>query len=120
VAWLASLMLGLYVGIETGYGGFLTAYCVLQLGSTEAFGQYLSGAFWGSIMLARLAAVPISQLLHPATSLLASLAVSVVGAGLMLGLGRTAVGMAVVSVVFGIGLGSQVRGGGQNWWCGRS
>ncbi len=48
-------LLFLYVGSETGYGGFVTSYVVLALGSTEETGQLLASVYWWAITAGRLA-----------------------------------------------------------------
>jgi len=55
----------LAVGMETGYGAFVTAYSVVALGQTEAAGQWMAGAYWAALMVGRIAAVPISLYLKP-------------------------------------------------------
>lgn len=53
-------LLFLYVGAETGYGGFVTSYAVLALALPEATGQLLASVFWWSITVGRFSAIFIS------------------------------------------------------------
>lgn len=62
---VAALLLAGYVGAEAGFGFFATAYGVFALGMREAEGQYLTSAYWGSITLGRLLAVPVSTRASP-------------------------------------------------------
>ena len=58
-------LLGVYVGAETGFGSFVTAYAVIAVGSSEAKGQLLAGAYWGAITVGRFAAIWLAALLSP-------------------------------------------------------
>jgi fucose permease len=51
--FLIFCLLFLYVGSETGYGGFVTTYAVLALGATEATGQLLASGYWWAITAGR-------------------------------------------------------------------
>jgi fucose permease len=65
VVALASCMLCSYVGTETGFGFFATSYAVFSMGQTEAVGQYLTSAFWGSLTIGRFLAIPLSVRFSP-------------------------------------------------------
>ena len=84
VVALVAGFLGLYVGAETGYGGFVTSYAVLQLGMTEADGQLVASAYWAAIMAGRFAAIYVSTLIKPGRYLVISVAGSLVSAVLLL------------------------------------
>jgi MFS transporter, FHS family, Na+ dependent glucose transporter 1 len=60
---LISCLLFLYVGCETGFGGYITSYGVIELGMPEGDAQLLTTAYWGAITAGRLAAVWISTVL---------------------------------------------------------
>jgi FHS family Na+ dependent glucose MFS transporter 1 len=84
VVALVAGFLGLYVGAETGYGGFVTSYAVLQLGMSEADGQLVASAYWAAIMAGRFAAIYVSTLIKPGRYLVVSVAGSLLSAVLLL------------------------------------
>lgn len=116
-----SLFVRSYVGMETGYGAFITSYSVIHLGRPEGEGQLLASAYWGALMLGRLgegdivclvasfyfsflffvAAVPISMRVAPSIYLGSTMAGCVVAA-LVLVAGQSSVeAVWVGSVLFG-------------------
>lgn len=84
VVALTAGLLGIYVGCEAGFGGFVTAYSVIALDMSEKSGQLVAGAFWAAIMVGRIAAIPISLFLKPDRYLAASMSGCVAVALLML------------------------------------
>lgn len=102
VVALTALLLGIYVGCETGFGGFVTAYDVIALGMTEREGQLMAGAYWAAIMVGRIAAIPISLYLPPHRYLAASMGGCVAACLLML-FGQTSGGaLWVGSILYGL------------------
>jgi len=81
---ILSTMLCFYVGAETGFGFFATAYVVFALGGSEASGNYMTSVFWGTITLGRLAAVPLASRVKPARLLVVTVGGSVVTMAIML------------------------------------
>ena len=82
---LTSLLIGMYVGGETGYGGFLILFATSgpwQL--TEAEGQYLTAVYWGSLAIGRVIAIPLSLKFKPSTQLLGDLFLCVSGVFLLI------------------------------------
>jgi len=80
-------LLGIYVGVETGYGSYVTAFSVLHVGSTEAKGQLLAGAYWGAIMGGRFASIWIASWISAEVFLKGSMAASAVSAVFLLAAG---------------------------------
>ena len=56
-------LLGIYVGAETGFGGFVLLYAQNQHGMTEAEGQYVNALFFGCLTLGRIVGIPLSRYL---------------------------------------------------------
>ena len=56
-------MLGLYVGCEAGYGGFVTTFARYKLGWSATRAQSLAAVFWASVAIGRLASVWVARYL---------------------------------------------------------
>ncbi|HZS10233.1 MAG TPA: MFS transporter [Blastocatellia bacterium] len=70
---LVALLFFLYVGAEVSFGGWIYTYAVrLNLGSAKT-AAYLTSAFWGSLTIGRLLAIPLAVRFRPRTILLADL-----------------------------------------------
>ena len=74
----------LYVGAEIGFGGWIATYAV-ELGLTDAVNAaYLTSAFWGSLTLGRLLAIPLAARLRPRNIQFINFGVCIASAGLIL------------------------------------
>jgi FHS family Na+ dependent glucose MFS transporter 1 len=81
---LIALFLFLYVGAEVSFGGWIYTY-TLALGlSGAAAAAYLTSAFWGSLTLGRLLAIPFATRLRPRTILLCDLVGCLASVGLLI------------------------------------
>ena len=81
---VAAALLGLYVGAETGFGGFLLLYATRgPTKMTEAGGQYLTAVYWGFLMVGRVAAIPLSLAVSVSAQLLANVVVCTLGVALL-------------------------------------
>jgi FHS family Na+ dependent glucose MFS transporter 1 len=67
---LICLVFFFYVGAEIGFGGWIYAYAVGLGLSSQVTAAYLTSAFWGTLTLGRLLAIPIAAKLRPQTVLL--------------------------------------------------
>lgn len=72
-------LLGLYVGAETGFGGFVLLYAQDQYNCTESDGQYLNAIFWGALAFGRALAIPLSLYISVTRQLIIDLVVSIFG-----------------------------------------
>ncbi len=71
VVLLITLILFLFVGVESGFGGWIYSYAIaLDLGSATA-AVYLTSAYWGALTFGRLLAIPIASRVRPRWILLA-------------------------------------------------
>jgi FHS family Na+ dependent glucose MFS transporter 1 len=81
---LIALFLFLYVGAEGSLGGWIFTYTVALRLSSEAAAAYLTSAFWGSLTVGRLLAIPIAARLRPRSVLLIDLAGCLMSMGVIL------------------------------------
>ena len=81
---LLALFAALYVGAETGFGGWIFSYAVARRLSDASGAAYLTAAFWGSLTAGRLLAVAFATRLRPSTLMLANLVGCVASAGLLI------------------------------------
>ena len=88
---LISLLLGLYVGAEAAFGGWIYTYAVALNLSDVTTAAYLTSAFWGALMVGRLLAIPLAARFRPRSILFVDLAGCMVSVGvLLLGSGSAA------------------------------
>jgi FHS family Na+ dependent glucose MFS transporter 1 len=101
------LFLGLYVGAEIGFNGWIFTYGVTLNLTSESSGAYLTALFWGALTAGRLLAIPISSRVRPKTILcadvigcLASLAVIMIGSNTpaALWVGTLGTGLSMASI----------------------
>jgi FHS family Na+ dependent glucose MFS transporter 1 len=64
---LLILFFFLYVGAETGFGGWIFTYSTHLNLADETTAAYITSAFWGALTVGRLLGVPISTWLQPKT-----------------------------------------------------
>jgi FHS family Na+ dependent glucose MFS transporter 1 len=74
----------LYVGVESGFAGWIYSYAVALGLSDQATAAYLTSAFWGALTAGRLLGVPIASRVRPRTILLADLVGCVASVGVLL------------------------------------
>ena len=72
-------VLGVYVGAETGFGGFILLFSQQQYGMTEAQGQYLNAVFFAALTLGRGMGIPLSKWMKVTQQLVLDLVMAVVG-----------------------------------------
>ncbi len=70
---LVALFFFLYVGAESGYGGWVFTYATAQNLADTARAAYLTSGFWGALTLGRLLSIPIAARFRPGLILLADL-----------------------------------------------
>lgn len=67
---LVALFFFLHVGAEISYGGWIFTYAVTLKLTNKTIAAYLTSAFWGSLTLGRLVAIPITARFKPWSVLL--------------------------------------------------
>jgi FHS family Na+ dependent glucose MFS transporter 1 len=101
VSGVVALLLGIYVGCETGYGAFVTSYMVVELQQSEGSAQLLAGAYWAAICLGRFLSIFVAMRFAPRDYLGASMAGCCAAAILMFATCKIPAGMWVSGVIYG-------------------
>ena len=78
-----ALTLGVYVGTEVAFGGFVFAWAHTQLGLSASRARLLNSAFWGALALGRLLAIGLATRFSPVAMLLADFAGCLLAAALL-------------------------------------
>ena len=81
---LIAVFLGLYVGTEVGFSGWIASYALAMGLAEEAAAAYLTSAFWGAFTAGRLLSIPLAARIRPSTILLIDLAGALLSVGLLL------------------------------------
>jgi len=100
---LIALFFFLYVGAEGSFGGWVFTYAFRQGLADQAAAAYLTSAFWGSLTVGRLLAIPLAIRLRPRYVLLSDLVLCLISMGLIVLLPGSL--PAVWAGTFGLGLG---------------
>jgi FHS family Na+ dependent glucose MFS transporter 1 len=85
VVAITALVLGLYSGVETGFGGYLLYFSQKQCGFSQSDGQYVTSVYWGCLAFGRCIAIPLSQIFTPKRHLAFDMVLSMLSAILLLG-----------------------------------
>ncbi len=81
---LIALFFVLHVGAESSFGGWVFTYAVTLDLTSETIAAYLTSAFWGSLTLGRLLAIPIAARFRPRSILLGDLVGCLASVGIIL------------------------------------
>jgi fucose permease len=81
---LICLLLGLYVGAEAAFGGWIYTYAVALDLSDVTTAAYLTSAFWGALTVGRLLAIPLATRFRPRSILFADLTGCLLSVGILL------------------------------------
>ena len=73
LTFLAAALLGLHVGAELGFGGWVFTYALAVKLGPETTARLLNSVFWGALTIGRLVAVPLAKWLLPRTMLMLDL-----------------------------------------------
>lgn len=98
--------LGIYVGLEVSYGGFVFAYGVKHAEMSEPTSQLLTSVFWGSLAFGRLVAIPLSLRISPVQMMFGDLIGCVVACSWMLLWPNSNLVLWVTSAAFGLAMAS--------------
>lgn len=107
LVFLIALFLGLYVGAEIGFGGWICSYAVTLNLTSARDAAYLTSAFWGAFTFGRLVAIPLAVWFRPALILFCDLVGCLVSLGFLvawphstviLWLGTVGLGLSMASV----------------------
>jgi FHS family Na+ dependent glucose MFS transporter 1 len=81
---LIALFLFLYVGAEVSFGGWIYTYATALKLTGASAAAYLTSAFWGSLTLGRLLAIPVAARFRSRSVLLCDLAGCLASVGIIL------------------------------------
>lgn len=94
----------IYVGVEIGFGNWLSTY-VIQLGiGTEQMGAYLTSGFWGAFMIGRLITIPAAVKLKPQQLLWISLITTLISISFLLFQGSMLTGLWIGTILLGLSI----------------
>jgi fucose permease len=101
-----SVLLFLYVGIETGFGGMIFTYATKGNIVSESYASYINSIYWGALTLGRLITILLARKYSPAIILAGNFSLSVLFLGLILIWPSNAGMIWVVSTGLGLALSS--------------
>ena len=81
---LMMVLFFVYVGVETGFGGWIFTYATETGIANEAGASYMNSIFWGALTLGRLVSVLLAKRLKPAAILIGNFGLSIFFLGLIL------------------------------------
>ena len=99
-------MLGVYVGSEVAFGGYVLTYSHLRLEFDEAQGQFLTAVYWGALAAGRFFAIFLSMRMTPKTVLWLDLIGCVLSSALILVWNASPVALWLGSAIFGFSMAS--------------
>jgi len=103
---LIALFFFLYVGAEVGFGGWVFSYATALNLTDEATAAYLTSAFWGSLTLGRLLAIPIAARLRPRTILFGDLVLCMLSIAIILIWSASLTAVWIAAIGLGLGMAS--------------
>jgi len=98
---LLAVLLGLYVGVEVAYGGWISTYAVLQQLASPAGAAIFASVYWGAFTVGRLLAIPTAIKVSPLVMIAISFGGAFLCAFLLLLFPTSLVLLWVVTVGFG-------------------
>ena len=81
---LMMVLFFVYVGVETGFGGWIFTYATQTGIATESAASYMNSIYWGALTLGRLVSVLLAKRLKPSTILIGNFGFSIVFLSLIL------------------------------------
>lgn len=101
-----------YVGLESGYGGWVSSYAI-NLGLSSSQSAYIASLFYFSISIGRIVSVPLSLRYQPSMLIRMQLSITVAGAALAVYVQRSGLGSgslfltcATATITIGYGISS--------------
>lgn len=96
----------LYVGVETGFGGWIFTYATQTNITSQSGASYMNSIFWGALTLGRLLSVPLARKIVPSRLLLGNFFLAIMFLGLILVFPINTVMVWVASAGLGLALSS--------------
>ncbi len=81
---LMMVLFFIYVGVETGFGGWIFTYATEGKIADEAGASYMNSIFWGALTIGRLVSIPLARRLKPSTLLIGNFGLAIIFLGLIL------------------------------------
>jgi FHS family Na+ dependent glucose MFS transporter 1 len=107
ILWVIALFFFAFVGVEIGYGDWLSAYSITSGLATEKTAILLTSTYWGAFTFSRLISIPLAMKVKVKSILFIDVAGAIVGLGLvflfplqiqMLWIGTIILGLSVASL----------------------
>jgi MFS transporter, FHS family, Na+ dependent glucose transporter 1 len=95
-----------YVGVESGFGGWIFTYAVEVEIASEAAAAYMNSIFWGTLTLGRLLSIPLAKRLAPSKLLIGNFILAILFLGLILIWPENSIMVWISSAGLGLGLSS--------------
>eukprot|EP01084_Bolivina_argentea_P280327 479392_1 len=105
IMMLFSIFIGIGVGAEVSYAGYITVYSINYLKSSESIGRYMSSIYWSGFTFTRFAAVFLSKKLSNFKILLFDLILIIIGNLLLISFRNIFVAY-IYSFITGMGVGT--------------
>jgi len=83
IIWVIALFFFGFVGVEIGYGDWLSAYSIRSGLADQQAALVLTSIYWGAFTVSRLISIPLAAKIEPKKILLADVVGSVVGLGMV-------------------------------------
>jgi len=83
VIWVIALFFFTFVGVEVGFGDWLSTYSITSGLANEQSAVLLTSTFWGAFTFSRLISIPLASRLQPRKILLVDVAGAILGLGLV-------------------------------------
>jgi FHS family Na+ dependent glucose MFS transporter 1 len=103
---LMMVLFFIYVGVESGYGGWIFTYAIEGNIADEAGASYMNSIFWGALTIGRLVSILLARRLKPSTILIGNFGLSIAFLGLILLFPRNTTIVWIVSAGLGFALSS--------------
>lgn len=84
LVFLVAVLLGLYIGAEAAFGGWIYTYAVALKLADGTVAAYLTSIFWGALTVGRLLSIPIALRFRPRIVLLVDLVGCVLSVAVLL------------------------------------
>ncbi len=81
---LMVILFFIYVGVESGFGGWIFTYATQAEIASQSGASYMNSLFWGALTLGRLLSVPLARKIPPSKLLLGNFFLAIVFLGLIL------------------------------------
>lgn len=103
---LMMVLFFIYVGVETGFGGWIFTYATEGNIADDAGASYMNSIFWGALTAGRLVSILLAKRLKPSTLLIGNFGLSIAFLGLILLFPQTTAIVWIVSAGLGFSLSS--------------